>query len=240
MSQATEFTIGSEVLCSDGECGELQRVVVDPVARALTHLVVEARYRQGNGHLVPIDLVDSAGDTIRLKCSTVEFQQLDDAEETQFIQGAPGQWGYGQGQMMSLPLFALGGMGGMGMGGMGMGGLGMGGGMFGGGMMGGGMGMRGMGQQATIRDRVPVGEVEIRRGEHVHASDGDIGRVKGFAIDPSDYHVTHILLDEGHLWGTKEVAVPISAVSDVKDGVSLNLSKDQVRDLPPVEVDQHH
>ena len=36
MSETTEFTIGSEVACSDGVCGELTRVVVDPVARALT------------------------------------------------------------------------------------------------------------------------------------------------------------------------------------------------------------
>jgi hypothetical protein len=41
MSEATEFTIGSEVVCSEGACGELRRVVVNPVARALTHLVVE-------------------------------------------------------------------------------------------------------------------------------------------------------------------------------------------------------
>lgn len=49
MSEATEFTIGSKVSCSDGDCGELRRVVVDPLARALTHLVVEAQHRQGIG-----------------------------------------------------------------------------------------------------------------------------------------------------------------------------------------------
>ena len=61
MSETTEFTIGSEVACSDGACGELRRVVVNPVARALTHLVVEPRFRQGAGRLVPIDHVESAG-----------------------------------------------------------------------------------------------------------------------------------------------------------------------------------
>jgi hypothetical protein len=49
--------------------------------------------------------------------------------------------------------------------------------------------------------------------------------------------VTHVLLDEGHLWGKKRVAIPISAVKDVKGGVRLNLTKDQVRDLPAVELD---
>jgi len=48
--------------------------------------------------------------------------------------------------------------------------------------------------------------------------------------------VTHILLDEGHLWGKKRVAIPISAVKDVGAGVRLTLTKDQLRDLPPVDL----
>jgi hypothetical protein len=39
MSEATTFIIGSEVSCTDGVCGDLRRVVVDPIARAITHLV---------------------------------------------------------------------------------------------------------------------------------------------------------------------------------------------------------
>ena len=74
----------------------------------------------------------------------------------------------------------------------------------------GGMGMRGMGMgpQMATEDRVPEGEVEVRRGEHVHATDGAIGRVQGFVIDPTDHHLTHVLLDEGHQWGKKRVAIP--------------------------------
>jgi sporulation protein YlmC with PRC-barrel domain len=216
MSEGTEFTIGSEVACSDGECGELRCVVVDPVARALTHLIVEPRNRPGTGRLVPIELVDSAGTEIRLRCVMAEFEALENAEETRFLPGANGEWGYGQGQMLSLPYYGLG-MGGMGMGGMGMG--------------------MDAGPQSVTYDRVPMGEIEIRRGEHVHATDGPIGQVQGLVIDPSDHHMTHVLLDEGHLWGKKQVAVPISAVKDVKDGVRLNITKDQVRDLPPVDLD---
>ena len=247
MTEVTEFTIGSEVVCSEGACGELRRVVVNPVARALTHLVVEPRFREGDGRLVPIDLVDSAAKEVRLRCTMSEFHALEEAEEKHFLQGAAGQWGYGQGQMLSLPLFALGmgmrGMGGMGGMGMGMGGLGMGMGMGGMGMgMGmGGMGMRGMnmGPQVTTEDRVPEGEVEVRRGEHVHATDGDIGRIQGFVIDPTDHQLTHVLLDEGHLWGTKRVAIPISAVKDVSDGVRLSLTKAEVGELPAVDVEDH-
>jgi hypothetical protein len=86
-------------------------------------------------------------------------------------------------------------------------------------------------------DRVPVGEVEVRRRDHVHATDGSIGRVQGLVVDPGDHHMTHVLLDEGHLWGKKEVAIPIGAVQSVEDGVRLNLTKDEVRELPAVELD---
>ena len=228
LAASTEFTIGSDVSCRDGTCGELRRVVVDPVARVLTHLVVEEKHHQGTGHLVPIDLVSSSGTSssgagIHLGCTMAQFEALEDAEETQFLPGARGQWGYGQDQMLSWPYFGLGG-GGMGMGAMGMGAMGM-----------GGMGMN-QGPQTTTSDRVPAGEVEVRRGEHVHATDGPIGKVQGLVVDPSDHHVTHVLLDEGHLWGKKTVAIPIGAVTGVEAGVRLNLTKDEVRDLPVVDL----
>jgi sporulation protein YlmC with PRC-barrel domain len=72
----------------------------------------------------------------------------------------------------------------------------------------------------------------------VHATDGDIGRVEGLVIDPRNHHVTHVLLQEGHLWGRKEVAIPISAVATVDDGIRLNIPKGDVQDLPPVDVDR--
>jgi sporulation protein YlmC with PRC-barrel domain len=234
MSTVTEYIIGSEVASSDGVCGDLRRVVVDPVARSITHLVVEPRHRQGEGHLVPIDLVATTGDEIQLSCTTSEFHALEDAEETKLLPGADGEWGYTQDQMLSLtPGLPMGGMaGGVGMAGLGVGGMG--------GVGIGAMGAmdRGNGPHAiVIADRIPEGEVEVRRGEHVHATDGAIGRVQGLVVDPSDQHVTHVLLDEGHLWGQKRVAIPISAVTRVDDGVRLSLTKHEVADLPSVDSD---
>jgi len=106
-----------------------------------------------------------------------------------------------------------------------------------------GLGISGMpvggmyvGSGPVIADRVPAGEVDVRRGDAVHATDGTIGKVQGLIVDPSDHHVIHILLDEGHLWGKKRVAIPISAIENVDDGVRLSFTKDQVRDLPPVDL----
>ncbi|MGH7734779.1 MAG: hypothetical protein ACREOE_14080 [Gemmatimonadales bacterium] len=89
--------------------------------------------------------------------------------------------------------------------------------------------------QAVVQDVVPLGEADVDRGERVHAIDGEIGRVQGFLADPGDHRVTHVLLQEGYLWGRKEVAIPVSAVTKVENGIWLNLTKKQVQDLPPAD-----
>ena len=84
-----------------------------------------------------------------------------------------------------------------------------------------------------VEDVVPLGEAGVERGEPVHALDGEIGRVQGFLVDPDDHRVTHVLLEEGHLWGRKKVSIPVSAVTGVENGIQLSLTRKQVEDLPP-------
>ncbi len=211
MAETTQFTIGAPASCRDGVCGEVIRVVVDPVAQVVTHLVVEPKHRVGRGRLVPLDLVEATTNKVLLRCTMAEFEKLDWAEETQFLSGSAGQAGYGPEQVLSWPYYGLGG---------------------------GGMGV-GMGNisEPIVLDKLPVGEVGIRRGEQVHATDGPIGHVQGLVINPGDHRVTHVLLQEGHLWGRKEVAIPIGAVSGIDDGIRLSVTKQQVRDLPSVDIE---
>lgn len=84
-------------------------------------------------------------------------------------------------------------------------------------------------------DRVPAGEVQLCRNERLHAADGDIGHIKGLMTAP-DHHVTHILLAEGHLWNRKEVAVPIRNVVDAAFGVQVDLTREELKDLPAVDL----
>ena len=219
MTAGQRFTIGSEVACSDGSVGRITRVVVDPVSRVLTHLDVEPRRGQAAGRLVPVELVEGAGEVVSLSCTRAEFEKLEEAVEREFLPAPPGDWGYRPGEMLALPYFGAVGFG------------------AGGPVLDVGAGMLDPGPRTVTYDRVPVGEVEVRRGDQVHATDGSIGHVRGLVVDPRDRHVTHVLLDEGHLWGQKTVAIPIGSVASVEDGVRLTLSKDQVRNLPRVELD---
>ena len=216
MAETTQFTIGTAASCTDGVCGELSRVVVDPITRTVTHLVIEPTRGLGLGRLVPLDLVEATSGEVRLRCSAAEFEQLDAADETRFLTGG-NYLGYGPGEALSWPYY------GMGMGGLGMGGL--------------DLGMAAESPQTVIVDAIPQGEVDVRRGDQVEATDGGIGRVQGLVIDRRDRRVTHVLLQEGHLWGRKEVAIPIGAVSRVDDGIRLNITKQQVQDLPAVDID---
>lgn len=196
--------IGAPVFASDGECGHLVRVIVDPVAQTITHLVVAPKHHDGLGRLVPVDLVESEdGDRIRLRCTVASFRELDDAEDVQFLPPDTDALGYGEHALL-WPYFSLGTSG------------------------------TKSHHAPILTDRIPLGEVEVQRGDAVHASDGWIGSVQGLVIDPADHHVTHVLLQEGHVWGRKQVAIPIGATSRVDNEIRVELTKQQVEELPPV------
>ena len=111
MAQTAEFVIGADASCTDGPCGQVTRVVVNPVAQTVTHLVVEPKHRQGLGRLVPLDLVSGPASTaaqVRLSCTQEEFHRLDSAEETQFIPGTAGYAEYGPDQVLAWPYYGLG------------------------------------------------------------------------------------------------------------------------------------
>ena len=207
--------IGAVAVTSDGYRGEVRAAVIDPVAAVVTHLVVEPEGRSGLARLVSLNLAEAEADSndydvraapgkLRLGCTEAEFKNLDGAEET-LAEFAVGQ---------TVPVQLL------------------------------PPGWRGTGEpvaeggdipripeRETI-DVIPPDEVEEHGGEHVHATDGDIGQLRGFRLNPGSGRVTHVLLGEGHLWGRKEVAIPFDKITGFEQGIRLSLSKKQVQDLP--------
>jgi hypothetical protein len=216
---AERFRIGAEVVAIDGTCGELTGVIIDPVARALTHLVVTPRQHRGFGRLAPLDLVDSDGDPIRLSCTVARFLGLDEGEEEHFLPVADATSSYASGQAYNWPRFEVGPVGGRTESGMGAPGFG-----------------HSSKHEEIASDRVPVGEVDVHRGDPVHAVDGFIGSVEGLIVEPPDHHVTHVLLGEGHFWGRKQVAIPIAAMTSRDQEIQVELTKEQIGALPPVDL----
>jgi hypothetical protein len=211
----TLLRIGAVTVGRDGYRGEVRAAVIDPVAATVTHVVVEPEGRSGLARLVPRDLLetdteadaDAAAGQLRLRCTQAEFMNLGPAEET-LAEFAVGQ---------TVPVQLL------------------------------PPGWRGTGEpvarggdilripERETVDVIPPGEVEEHHGDHVHATDGDIGQLSAFRLDPPSGRVTHVLLGEGHLWGRKEVAIPFDQIVGFDQGIRLSLTRKQVQDLPPAD-----
>ena len=58
-----------------------------------------------------------------------------------------------------------------------------------------------------------------------------------FLIDPESDTITHLVLREGHLWGQKDVSIPVSQIDHYKDyTVYLKLDKHAMETLPAIPV----
>jgi hypothetical protein len=204
----TEVTlvIGATAVCRDGFPGELKALVVDPGTRRVTHLVIEPEGGQGLARLVPLDHADATAEPIRLRYTEAEFKDLSPAEET-LAEFVPGY----EAPVQLLPA---------------------------------GEGWRGAGGPVAdggtipqIREMetiplVPGTEVEESRGDHVHATDGDVGQLHGLGVNPDNGEVRHVLLKR-HPWGHAELAIPIANVSGFEAGVQLRITRQEVKDLTP-------
>ena len=212
--------LGSPVNCTDGLFGKLADVVVDPTQRSVTHLVVEPDGDHRKARLVPIELASADEDetpAIAVRCSVEEADQLEPVEEYAYIRLGespdlePG-WDMGVETVLAWPYYAS------------------------------GLGYETVPADydphaSVTYDRIPKGEVEIRRASGVTSADGhQLGKVDGFLVGDDDA-ITHFVLERGHLWGRREVTIPIKEVAQVfTDAVTLTLTKDEVGDLPSVSV----
>jgi uncharacterized protein YrrD len=86
-------------------------------------------------------------------------------------------------------------------------------------------------------EHIPAGEIAIRRGTPVEATDGQVGKVDEFLVDPENDIITHLVLREGHLWGKKDVTIPVSEIDRLgEEAVYLKLDKEAIEELPTIPV----
>lgn len=93
------------------------------------------------------------------------------------------------------------------------------------------------GYDSVQEEEVPQGELALYSGMTIQASDGKVGKLDELVLDPKSGEITHLQMREGHLWGKKDVAVPLADV-DVTGGdtVYLKIDKEAVKALPAVPV----
>jgi hypothetical protein len=213
--------LGTPVRCTDKPYGELADVVVDPISRRVTHVVVRPSHQEAlETRLVPIELVEGGEEAseISLRCTVEDVNGLEPVQEYTFLRlresaANDPNWDIGVQDVLASPYYEVDP----------------------------GLGYTGYPPDLGLTyDRVPKGEVEIRRSSDVYSADEHhLGEVDGFLVD-GEAHITHLILERGHLWGRREVTIPIGAVAKVEtDLVTLSLLKDQVGELPSVRVHRH-
>ena len=83
---------------------------------------------------------------------------------------------------------------------------------------------------------LPSGPLAVRGDQPVHGTDGEIGKIRAVMVDAASGRVTHILLQEGHLWGKREVAIPWGSVTSLDGGVYLSLTSEAIKGLPAISL----
>jgi sporulation protein YlmC with PRC-barrel domain len=215
--------IGMEVMSGDSVWGTVRDVIVDRSRTQVTHLVVEPRGRHTDDKLVPIDQFDEAGPgSLAVRGDTRELDQGYGVDESDYVPldeppALDESWEVRASRFLApadFPYIEA---------------------------------VAGQGSEpypedppdsATTVDQpdlLPEGRAEIRRSSEVWSSDAKVvGHVEGFVLDDA-HKVTHVVLEHGHLWGTREVCVPISDVKKVNsDWIDLSITKDEVGALPEV------
>ena len=212
--------LGCAVRCSDGIFGELCDVVVDPTKRRVTHLVVEPQHDHADARLVPVGLarpVATMQPEIALDCTVADVRGMEPVQEFAYLRVAEfpveePEWAVGVQDVFALPYYDT----------------------LGSGLQ--PVDVDGMHVGMTY-DRVPKGAVELRRASTVISEDGrQVGHVDGFLVACGE-DITHLVLQHGHLWGKREVTIPIGAVVRVEnDEATLSLTADEVGALDQLPV----
>ena len=201
-----EIPVNAQVECTDGICGHSEYVLINPVTDQVTHLVVKEDTSPNMEYVVPMEMVTkTVADTIQLRCSKAELMKMKQFIKTTVI-------------AKKVPDRSFGNM----------------------------DGMYRIGSyylpfvtaeiteyETVDKQQIPAGELAIRRGTQVEATDGRVGHVDEFVINPKTDHITHLVMREGHLWGKKDVIIPVSAISQSSEEVVLlKLDKHQIESLP--------
>jgi hypothetical protein len=211
-AMTVDIPVDVDVYCTDGLCGQSTHVLINPVRQKVTHVVVKEDEAPHDEHIVPIEMVlETTPDMIMLQCTRDRLSKIAPFVETEYIrEKTPGQYG-------GLPY----------------------------------EGYVGLGSVliwpyvvpersqvvAVERQQIPPGELAVRRGAGVEATDGHAGRVDEFLVNPETEHITHLVMREGHLWGQRDVTIPLSAIDRFdEDRVYLKLDKQEIEALPTIPI----
>ena len=196
-----------EVHCTDGTGGHSLALVLNPVTQVATHLVVKNKGHDHAGHLLPLQLITGAtAKSIAVSCTRDELGRLDPFEKMVRSEET-GLGGVSAQALAGAELHS-------------------------------GLGFQDFGtiegsEPAYIEvEAIPEADLAVRHGIPVEATDGTVGKVDEFALNPQTGKITFLVLKEGHLL-KHDVPVPVDQVDRFgEEAVFLKLTKVAVEQLP--------
>ncbi len=214
-----QFKQGANVSTYDGKnVGNVDRVVLNPKTKEVTHLVVRKGFLFNEDKLIPLDLVASAEENqVTLRPHTTDLDKLPPFEEVHYIPldetetnevdypvgwASPFYWYEPLGSSMLYPEFAP-------------------------------VYANNQPFRATTEQNIPEDTVALKEGAHVISSDDQhVGNVKRVFTKGENGQATHFLISEGLIFKERKL-VPVTWIHSItEDEVYLNVSASTLKNLP--------
>ena len=201
-----DIPIHAEVSCYDGVVGKSSHIIVDLVTEQVTHFVVKSD-QHGKQFVVPIEKIrDSARTVVLLSCRKEDVYQLPLFDETHFN----GYDAYDSAPPLPSPGMAP------------------------------SYTMYHPYRESESGTQGPAREsswarLAVNKGATVLATDGEVGKIDEFVIDPETHVVTHLVLRQHFLLNKWIVTIPVTDIERVEmDTLFLKIDKAAVEALPAV------
>jgi osmotically-inducible protein OsmY/sporulation protein YlmC with PRC-barrel domain len=193
---APPLKIGAPVYARDGRYGMLDKVVVDPHARRVTHVVVRQGWLLTEDRVIPIERVERAEpDGVYLDAAAAELDQYPRYREEAFVEPLEGWeplepystadalfWGRPYIGVAPPVLPTV---------------------------------------EHVVAAGVPEGEIVLRRGADVFYEDGVVGSLDHVLFDPTRGVVTHLVVQEHRR--SRRVVVPAEWIREINaEAITLN------------------
>jgi uncharacterized protein YrrD len=211
---------GERVLTSDGEVvGEVERVVLDPKTKEVTHIVVAEGHLLNENRVIPISMVESSYDkTMKLRKAPMDLDALPIFEETHYVPINKKDLSDSQGSIHeNFSLFPYPPLTGI------------------------SMDDQGEFQDLLIKETVeniPEGSLALCEGALVRDVDGKpFGKVERVLTDAEGNHITHFVVSRGFIF-KKKILVPYKwAMSITEDEIRLAMGPTILNSLPAFKLD---
>lgn len=200
-----DFDIGSRVHCTDGDCGRLRRVVVDPHTQRVTDLIVEKGFLLKKDRVLPADLVERTSDgDLYLGIPADALKNYPEYKDVSFTELAPEAktgvydrgdvrcWQQEYGTACPEPVVPM--------------------------------------VKKEIHGGVDSDLAVVERGTPVKNKRGTVGRVDHLLVDEATGEISHLVVRRGLI--PYYPIVPMSEVRSLSDeAVTIDLTEEQVDDL---------